>query len=76
MGDEERTKFANNSCGLDIVESPKPVCFDGVMPSVARDLVAVGEERRLWCMTGAQGLFFLTVSLPNGYHVWFGHLDS
>ena len=66
MGDEERTKFANNSCGLDIVESPKPVCFDGVMPSVARDLVAAGEEHWLWCMAGARGLSFLTAPLPDG----------
>ena len=25
--DEERTKFGNNPWGLDIVESPKPVCI-------------------------------------------------
>jgi hypothetical protein len=39
--------------------------FDGVTPSVARALVAAGEEHRLWCMAGARGLSFLTAPLPD-----------
>jgi hypothetical protein len=40
--------------------------FDGVTPSVTKALVAAGEEHRLWCMAGAQGLSFLTAPLPDG----------
>jgi len=43
---------------------PASMCF--LWPSVARALVAAGEERRLWCMAGARGLSFLTAPIPDG----------